>query len=321
MRSRILIVGRDVALRAHLARLLRSAGHSVELAEGSAHARRVGLKGIALTIVATADPEAEPSTLVDSLRTATGKAVLVVAGSGSRLKVIPKAIDASDETEILARVNDALAPVVKADEAATVLLFANSRLDLAGQSLVAESGKEILLTRLEYRLLHEFVRRPGRVLSRDELLQALSGREAEAYDRSIDVLVGRLRRKIEPDPKHPSLIVAVPGRGYKFTADVKLETTLEEFDKAAPVARHLPGDRRQVTVLSGELLPAVGHVLSEDPEELHALIESFRMFAAGVCEQFSGSMGQCAGREVTIFFGYPRRWRMQPNAGSPRPSR
>jgi class 3 adenylate cyclase/predicted ATPase len=97
----------------------------------------------------------------------------------------------------------------------------------------------------------------------------------------------------------------VPGRGYKFTADVKLETTLEEFDKAAPVARHLPGDRRQVTVLSGELLPAAGHVLSEDPEELHALIESFRMFAASVCEQFSGSMGQCAGREVTIFFGYP----------------
>ncbi len=239
-----------------------------------------------------------------SLRTATGKTVLVV-GSGSWLEAVPEAIDVSDETQILARVSDELAPAAETDEAAPVLLFAGYRLDLAGQSLVTEAGKDILLTHLEYRLLSEFVRRPGRVLSRDQLLQALSGREAEAYDRSIDVLVGRLRRKIEPDPKHPSLIVAVPGRGYKFTADLKLETTLEEFDKAAPVARHLPGDRRQVTVLSGELLAAAGHVLSEDPEELHPLIESFRMFAAGVCEQFGGSMGQCAGREVTIFFGFP----------------
>jgi DNA-binding response OmpR family regulator len=178
-------------LRARLARLLSRAGYSLEIAESSAHARRLGRKRIALTIVASADPEAERSTLVDSLRTTTSKAVLVVVGSGSLLKVIPEAVDASDETEILARVNDALAPTVKADEAATVLLFVNYRLDLAGQSLVTESGKEILLTHLEYRLLNEFVRQPGRVLSRDELLQALSGREAEAYDRSIDVLVGR----------------------------------------------------------------------------------------------------------------------------------
>ncbi len=200
MRSRILIVGRDVQLRERLARLLSSAGYSLEIAESSAHARRISLKGIALTIVATADPEAGTSTLVDSLRTATGKAVLVV-GSSRLLETIPEAIDASDETEILARVSDALAPAVKGDEAAPVLLFADYRLDLAAQSLVTESGKDILLTHLEYRLLHELVQRPGRVLSRDQLMQALSGREAEAYDRSIDVLVGRLRRKIEPDPK------------------------------------------------------------------------------------------------------------------------
>jgi DNA-binding response OmpR family regulator/class 3 adenylate cyclase len=305
MRSRIMIVGRDLDLRARLARLLSSADYSIEVAESSAHARRTGLKGIALTIVATADPEAEPSTLVDSLRTATSNAVLVVARSGSRLKAFPEAIDASDETEILARVSGALAPAAKTDEAAPVLLFADYRLDLAGQSLVTGAGKEILLTHLEYRLLREFVGRPSRVLSRDQLLQALSGREAEAYDRSIDVLVGRLRRKIEPDPKHPSLIVAVPGRGYKFTADVKLQTTLEEADKAAAGDQNLPGHRRQVTVLSGELLPAADLVLSEDPEELYALIDSFRRVAASVCEQFGGSMGQYAGREVTIFFGYP----------------
>jgi DNA-binding response OmpR family regulator/class 3 adenylate cyclase/tetratricopeptide (TPR) repeat protein len=305
MRSRILIVGRDVELRGRLARLLSRAGYSLEIAESSAHARRTGLKGIALTVVAAVGPEAEPSALADSLRTATSKAVLVVAGSGSWPATIPEAIDASNETEILARVSGALAPVAKADEAAPVLLFADYRLDLAAQSLVTEAGKEIPLTHLEYRLLHEFVQRPGHVLPRNQLLQALSGREADAYDRSIDMLVVRLRRKIEPDLKNPNLIVAVPGRGYKFTANVKHQTTSGEADKATESDQHMPGHRRQVTVLSCELLPAAGHVLPEDPEELRALIEVFRRDAASVCEQFGGSMGQCAAREVTIFFGYP----------------
>jgi class 3 adenylate cyclase/predicted ATPase len=115
----------------------------------------------------------------------------------------------------------------------------------------------------------------------------------------------RLRRKIEPDPKNPSLIVAVPGRGYKFAANVKLPPTIAEADKAAANDRHFPAHRRQVTVLSGELLPAAGHALPEDPEELGALIEVFRRHADSVCERFGGSMGPCAARGVTIFFGYP----------------
>jgi two-component system OmpR family response regulator len=80
----------------------------------------------------------------------------------------------------------------------------------------------------EFSLLREFLQRPGRVLSRDHLLLALSGREAEAYDRSIDMLVVRLRRKIEPDPKQPKLISTVQGAGYKFTAIVR-KTALVQF--------------------------------------------------------------------------------------------
>jgi class 3 adenylate cyclase/tetratricopeptide (TPR) repeat protein len=231
--------------------------------------------------------------------------VLVVVGTGRWLETIPEAIDASDETEILARVSGALAPAAKTDEAARVLLFADYRLDLTGQNLVTEAGKEILLTHLEYRLLREFVRRPGHVLSRDQLLQALSGREAEVYDRSIDMLVVRLRRKIEPDPKSPSLIVTVPGRGYKFATNVERQTILSTSDKAGASDQRLPGHRRQVTVLSSELFPDAGHALPDDPEELRALVEIFRRHAASVCEQFGGSLGPCAAREVTIFFGYP----------------
>ena len=96
--------------------------------------------------------------------------------------------------------------------------FEGFTLDLASRTLSDASGKEVPLWRSEFALLAAFLRAPGRALSREQLLDAVSGRRAEAFDRSIDVLVGRLRRKIEPDPKAPRLIKTVPGVGYKFTA-------------------------------------------------------------------------------------------------------
>jgi two-component system OmpR family response regulator len=98
--------------------------------------------------------------------------------------------------------------------------FATFTFDLDGCSLLREDGAEIALTRNELALLREFVRHPGRVLSRDYLLDALAGKRADPYDRSVDVLVGRLRRKIEPDAKQPTLIVTVAGEGYKFATPV-----------------------------------------------------------------------------------------------------
>jgi tetratricopeptide (TPR) repeat protein/DNA-binding winged helix-turn-helix (wHTH) protein len=82
--------------------------------------------------------------------------------------------------------------------------------------LAHESGQVISLTRGEFALLRMFVTRPGRVISRDTLLDAFTNRRFEPFDRSIDVLIGRLRRKIEPDPKQPRLVVTVPGEGYRF---------------------------------------------------------------------------------------------------------
>ena len=113
-----------------------------------------------------------------------------------------------------------------------------------------------------------FVRRAGRVLSRDQLLQLLSGRDAEAYDRSIDMQVVRLRRKIEPDPKRPTLIVTVPNSGYKFAATVR-QVEAPAVPKPDP-AEVGPGDaeRRHVTALAAEVLAAEGTKLPDDPEEL-----------------------------------------------------
>ena len=94
--------------------------------------------------------------------------------------------------------------------------FAGLVFDLSACTLVRESGEAIPLTRGEFRLLRLFVSRSGRVLSRDAILEAIANRPLELFDRSVDALVGRLRRKIEPDPKTPRLIATVPGEGYRF---------------------------------------------------------------------------------------------------------
>ena len=82
--------------------------------------------------------------------------------------------------------------------------------------LARETGEAIPLTRGEFALLRVFAARPGWVISRDTLLDAVASRPMEPFDRSVDVLVGRLRRKIEANPKEPCLIVTVAGEGYRF---------------------------------------------------------------------------------------------------------
>ena len=78
--------------------------------------------------------------------------------------------------------------------------------------------KQVALTRAEFSLLLAFARQPDRVLSRDELTHVVAGRGAKPDDRSVDVLISRLRRKIEPDPRAPRMIVTMPGEGYKLIA-------------------------------------------------------------------------------------------------------
>ena len=101
--------------------------------------------------------------------------------------------------------------------------FGEFTLDLDGCSLSNTDGGDIPLTHSEFVLLREFIRHPGRVLSRGYLLDALAGKRPDPFDRSIDMLVGRLRRKIEPDAKPPRLIVTVPGEGYKFAAPIRAD--------------------------------------------------------------------------------------------------
>jgi len=104
-----------------------------------------------------------------------------------------------------------------------VYRFAGYRLELDSRTLTAPSGQCVPLTSGEYGLLQVLVTHANRVLSRDELMNRLYGRDAGPYDRAVDVQVGRLRRKIEPDPGAPMLIKSVRGAGYIFSDTVRQE--------------------------------------------------------------------------------------------------
>jgi two-component system OmpR family response regulator len=101
-----------------------------------------------------------------------------------------------------------------------ILTFAGWRLDVGARRLTAPDGVLVPLSAGEFDLLAAFTSHPQRVLSRDYLLDLAKGRDAQPFDRSIDVQVSRLRRKIEEDPSNPQLITTVRGGGYIFTAPV-----------------------------------------------------------------------------------------------------
>jgi DNA-binding response OmpR family regulator len=101
--------------------------------------------------------------------------------------------------------------------------FSGWSLDLASRELMSPSGEDVRLTTGEFELLAAFVNHANQVLSRDRLLDLSRHREAGPFDRTIDVQVGRLRRKLEDDPKNPTLIKTVRGGGYIFTPSVETE--------------------------------------------------------------------------------------------------
>jgi DNA-binding response OmpR family regulator len=101
---------------------------------------------------------------------------------------------------------------------APVLKIKDCKLDLSGHTFIDGNGREVHLTRAETALLTTFVGNPCRVLSRDQLRRAVVGHGEQPYDRNVDMLIARLRRKIESEPKSPRFILTVPGLGYKFAA-------------------------------------------------------------------------------------------------------
>jgi DNA-binding response OmpR family regulator len=124
--------------------------------------------------------------------------------------------------ELLARVRSVLRRTMPVGEPAAVrpqplIRFGTKWLDLQAQLLRDDGGNEYPLAGSEFALLKVFAENPKRVLSREQLLDLANARDREAFDRAIDVRITRLRRKIEPDPAHPSVIRTVRGAGYLFS--------------------------------------------------------------------------------------------------------
>jgi len=94
--------------------------------------------------------------------------------------------------------------------------FGNHRLDLASHQLFDDDGAEVPITSMEFDLLKTFVEHPGKALSRDRILTLTRNREWDPYDRSIDIRIARLRRKLEADPENPQVIRTVRGVGYMY---------------------------------------------------------------------------------------------------------
>jgi class 3 adenylate cyclase/predicted ATPase len=207
-------------------------------------------------------------------------------------------------------------------DAASIMRFASLVYDLDACTLAHDSGEAIPLTRGQFALLRMFVTRPGRAISRDTLLDAFTKRRFEPFDRSIDVLVGRLRRKIEADPKRPRLIVTVPGEGYRFDgftspqfaklADADRATKREgtpiavrASEEARPPAEAASraGERRHVIALAAELVWADG-AGSHDPEDQRVVIDTFRRLASEALGRYGSAIGESRGREITAYFGH-----------------
>jgi two-component system OmpR family response regulator len=128
--------------------------------------------------------------------------------------------------ELLARIRAVLrrARMVPAKlqlrDSVKVLQFGAWRLDTHARHLLDDSGIMVALSGAEYRLLRVLLEHPRRVLTRDQLLGMTQGREADVYDRSIDILVSRLRKRLRDDSREPRLIRTLRNEGYIFSADV-----------------------------------------------------------------------------------------------------
>lgn len=231
----ILVVDDQRDIREPLAKYLVKNGLRVSVADGGVEARRILKAGaVDLVVLDIMMPGEDGLSLCRHLRETTDIPVILLTAMAEETdRVVGLEIGADDYVtkpfnprELLARIRAVLRraqTVPKARDAigSRHLRFDRWSLDVGRRELVGADDVAIPLSTAEFKLLAAFLKRPGIVLSREQLLDITSGRAAEVFDRSIDNQVSRLRRKIEADPKSPSLIKTVWGGGYMFAAAVE----------------------------------------------------------------------------------------------------
>jgi len=232
--AHILVVDDHREIREALEDYLQVNGFRVSTAEDAAAARRLLERhDFDLVILDIMMPGEDGLSLFRSLRESNRVPVIFLTAMAEEVdRIVGLELGADDylvkpfsPRELLARVRAVLRrwyelPPGRSAELPARLRFDIWILDTASRRLEGPDG-EVVLSSGEYALLLAFLRHPGAVLSRDELLGMTRGREAKAYDRSIDIQVSRLRRKLEQDPSDPRLIVTQWGGGYVLTARVE----------------------------------------------------------------------------------------------------
>jgi two-component system OmpR family response regulator len=216
---------------------LSSEGYRVSVAnDGTGMRRTMGQTAVDLVILDLMLPGEDGLTLARQLREESGVGIIILTGRGETVdRIIGLEMGADDYLpkpfhlrELLARVKSVLRRVSTRNakeqpaSARSKARFAGWHLDLSTRELVSPDGGEVRLTTGEFDLLAAFVNNANQVLSRDRLLDLARNREAGPFDRTIDVQVGRLRRKLEPDPQKPTMIKTVRGTGYIFTPTVEV---------------------------------------------------------------------------------------------------
>ena len=215
---------------------LTGEGYRVSIAhDGNGMRRVLGQHHIDLVILDLMLPGEDGLTLARSLRNESGIGIIILTGRGETVdRIIGLEMGADDYLpkpfhlrELLARVKSVLRRVQSrvgepGQPVRTNARFAGWSLDLSSRELTSPAGEAVRLTTGEFDLLAAFVNNANQVLSRDRLLDLARNREAGPFDRTIDVQVGRLRRKLEDDSQNPSLIKTVRGSGYIFTPAVEM---------------------------------------------------------------------------------------------------
>jgi two-component system, OmpR family, response regulator len=235
----IIVVDDEAAAREMVGDYLRMHGFAVTLCDGASSLRATMEKQPPDLIVLDLNmPEEDGLSIIRRLKQQSSVPVIMLTATASSIdRVVGLELGADDYIakpcelrELVARIRSVLrraVPVQPAEVAAqpaaarkvqrNLVRFGTKWLDHDAQALRDDDDNEHPLTASEYGLLKVFAANPKRVLSRERLLELANARNAEAFDRAIDIRIMRLRRKIEPDPSHPTVIRTIRGGGYLFT--------------------------------------------------------------------------------------------------------
>jgi DNA-binding response OmpR family regulator len=305
MRKGVLFVAKEVELRAKFACALQSAGYAVELACEEQRALRLAADcNFHVAIVA---PGPGPASLaIQQLSDRVPEMIVLAEGPDeiARLRSSLSRVDAfflktSNEGAVIARVREMTTPAdSKSSSVSGIVCVENCKLDFGGCVFVDASGREVALTRAESNLLKELASSPCQVVSREKLRRAVAGRGAEPFDRSVDMLVARLRRKIEPDSKAARFLVTVPGVGYKLMVR-------PHNPDAQPSGANAQPELRQLTVLACKLVGAMGFAVNLDPEDLSQVTRNFQDAVVASITRMGGTIATMTPDQIFAFFGYP----------------